>query len=269
VTLFDPVSVGARVRPVAADGQVAALVDIDPDLARSLPPDRWSSARQEVPVRVVVLPRGSWAVERLAVKGVHLGVLVVDGIIGRELLAYDVASMELLGSGDVLRPWDECAESELLRAEVRWSALADTQVALLDRHVAVRLANYPEIHAALLERCAWRARRLAVMQTISQLNRVDRRVLTLLWHLAERWGRVTSDGVVVPLPLSHRTLGQLVGARRPTVTGALAELARTGEVVRGEAGTWILPGSPVGAPSARASQSVAPRRAMPSRQLTV
>ena len=28
----------------------------------------------------------------------------------------------------------------------------------------------------------------------------------LLWYLAERWGRVTPDGVIVPLRLTHETL---------------------------------------------------------------
>ena len=176
MSLFEPVAAGPRTRSMAASGHVAALVELDPDLVRFLPPDRCNTARREIPVRVVGLPRGPWSVEALAGNATHLGVLVVDGILGRELLSHDVASMELLGPGDVLRPWDESAPSELLQAVVRWSALADTRVAILDRHVAVRLAQFPEIHAALLERCAWRSRRLAVMQTISQLNRVDRRV---------------------------------------------------------------------------------------------
>jgi CRP/FNR family transcriptional regulator, cyclic AMP receptor protein len=262
VTLFEPAAARPSGPALAARGQVLALVDLDPDLVRCLPPARQSAARRELPVRVINLPRGPWRIENLAVNATHLGLLVVDGIVGRELIADDVASMELLGPGDVLRPWDEATHSELLEAVVRWSALADSQVAILDRHVAVRLAHYPEIQAALLERCAWRARRLAVLQTISQLNRVDRRVLTLLWHLAERWGRVTPDGVVVPLALSHRILGQLVGARRPTISTAIAELTRAGELARGQSGTWILTGRPVGAPDPRAGDGVPPRRSM-------
>jgi CRP-like cAMP-binding protein len=170
--------------------------------------------------------------------------------------------MELLGPGDVVRPWDESADSELLEAVVRWSALAPSRLALLDHQLAIRLAGYPEIYGVLLERFAWRTRRLAVLQAISQLNRVDRRVLTLLWHLAERWGRVTPHGVVLPLTLSHRMLGQLVGARRPTVSSAIGELTRAGELSRRQDGTWLLTGPPVGAPDARTSSFTAPRRAV-------
>ncbi|MDX6554241.1 MAG: family transcriptional regulator, cyclic receptor protein, partial [Miltoncostaeaceae bacterium] len=81
-------------------------------------------------------------------------------------------------------------------------------------------------------------------QAISQLTRVDRRLKALFWHLAERWGRVSGDGVVVPLALTHRILGQLVGARRPTVSTALSELASSGELVRRDDGSWLLRGDP-------------------------
>lgn len=262
MSLFAPVPARPSVPALARAGQVAALTDVDPDLVRLLSPDRRSTAHRALAVRVVTLSRGRWPVEEMEVDATHLGLLVLDGVVGRELVVDDVTSVELLGPGDLLRPWDEAAQSELLEAVLRWSALAPSRLAILDRHIAVRLALYPEIYSALLERCAWRARRLAVLQTISHLKRVDRRVLTLLWHLAERWGRVTPDGVVVPLVLSHSMLGQLVGARRPTVTTALAGLAREGELARVDRGTWLLTGRPVGAPDPRAAEGVAPRRSM-------
>jgi CRP/FNR family cyclic AMP-dependent transcriptional regulator len=262
VTLLEPLGDGRTAWSRAASRQVSALVDLDPDLGRALPPDRWYAARRDLPVQAVRLEPGRWPAERIgAASAGHLGVLIVDGLVARELLAHDVASMELLGPGDVLRPWSESADSELLQALVRWSALAPTRLAMLDRELARRLAKYPEIHCALLERFASRTRRLAVLQAISQLNRVDQRVLTLLWHLAERWGRVTPEGVAVPLALSHRMLGQLVGARRPTISSAVGKLVRSGELVRRRDGTWILTGAPVGAPDARASRFISPRRA--------
>jgi CRP/FNR family cyclic AMP-dependent transcriptional regulator len=250
-------------RPAWARQGTVGLLDLDPDLGRGLLPTRFDAARRELQLRVFNVEPGPCRLDA-ATSGDDgwLGFLVIDGLLARELLAHDVASMELLGAGDVLRPWDEAADSELLEAVVRWSALARTQFAVLDQHVAVRLGRYPEIHCALLERCSWRSRRLAVLQAISQLNRVDQRVLALLWHLAERWGRVTPDGIAVPLALSHRMLGQLVGARRPTISSAIAQLARAGEVVRGADGTWLLTGSPVGRPDAKTASFVAPRRRM-------
>jgi hypothetical protein len=49
---------------------------------------------------------------------------------------------------------------------------------------------------------------------------------------------------VVPLALTHRILGQLVGARRPTVSTALSELAEREELVRRSDGSWLLRGDP-------------------------
>jgi CRP-like cAMP-binding protein len=249
--------------PQRRDTGVASLLQLDPELGRHLPPERAGAARAQIAVRVVAVRRGPWPVERLAgADPRHLGLLVVAGLIGREVVADDVSSMELLGPGDVVRPWEESADFPLLRAVVRWCVLADVRLAMLDRTVAVRLVGHPEIYAALMERFSARVRRLAMMQAISQINRVDRRLLTLLWHLAERWGRVTPEGVVIPLTLSHRMLAQLVGARRPTVSTAIGELVRHGEVGRTADGAWVLTGTPVGAPDERTSQFVPPRRPM-------
>lgn len=89
--------------------------------------------------------------------------------------------------------------------------LARCRIAVLDGRCAVALAGYPEISAVLLERVERRAQRLARAQAIVALNRVDRRVLAMLWHLAERWGRMTGEGVLLPLDISHRLLGEPTG----------------------------------------------------------
>jgi hypothetical protein len=143
-----------------------------------------------------------------------------------------------------VRPWHVGGPPQLLSVAIRWNALADVRLALIDRRLAVALGSYPEIGAVIVDRMSERAQRLAITQAISQLNRVDRRLVALFWHLAERWGRVSRDGIAVPLALSHRLIGELVGARRPTVSTALAELARTGQLVRRDDGTWLLTGDP-------------------------
>jgi CRP-like cAMP-binding protein len=258
-------AVVAEIRPARPQGaggpRIAPLLDVDSELGEFLSPDAAAAAKRELMVRVVHLPSGPWSVERLAgTRPGHLGLLVIRGVIAHEVLAEDVASMELLGPGDVLRPWQTLGEADVLRARERWSVLADAKLAVLDRELAVKLARYPEIYSSIVERLANRSQRLTVTQAISQLNRVDRRLLALFWHLAERWGRVTAGGVLLPLVLSHRTLAQLVGARRPTVSTALAELVRTGHVVRTDAGTWLLTGDPVGEPDASSERLVQPRR---------
>ena len=141
--------------------------------------------------------------------------------------------------------------------------LSPLTVAVLDRRFAAEMTRYPEITASLFDRLSERSLRLATTQAISQLTRVDRRLKALFWHLAERWGRVSGDGVIVPLALTHRILGQLVGARRPTVSTALSELAEREELTRRPDGSWLLRGDPPDAESLARKPSPAGQAARP------
>jgi CRP/FNR family transcriptional regulator, cyclic AMP receptor protein len=258
----------ARAEP-AGGGPGRALLQLDPDLGQLLSPERRASAERELRVRVTTFPVGEWDGGRLAdADPSHLGLLLVEGVLARELVLSDTVSTELLGPGDIVRPWHVEGPPELLPVEVRWNALAAVRLGLIDRRVAAQLGRYPEIGAVIVDRIAERAHRLAITQAISQLNRVDRRLLALFWHLAERWGRVSSDGIVVPLALSHRLIGELVGARRPTVSTALADLARNGQLVRREDGTWLLTGEPVAETAAAAEVVRQRRRLMPETSVT-
>lgn len=97
----------------------------------------------------------------------------------------------------------------------------------------------------MVGRALERSRNLAVNLAIIQQARVATRLHMLLWHFADRWGRVRADGVLVPLALTHAVLAELVAARRPTVTTALTELARAKNVRPADPG-WLLEGEPPG-----------------------
>jgi len=222
-----------------------SLLDLDPDLGALLDERRRTAARAELLVRVLQLPRGNWAGGELgpASPG-HVGLLVLDGAIAREVVLADSISTELLGCGDLIRPWKLTRTEPLLRQHVRWQVLAETRLAVLNRAFGAALSRYPEVNSMLLDRLDGRAERIATTKAIAQLNSVDRRLLALFWHLAEDWGRMTSDGIVVPLTLSHRLLGELVGARRPTVSTALAKLSRDGKLIRRSDDSWLLADEP-------------------------
>jgi CRP/FNR family cyclic AMP-dependent transcriptional regulator len=226
------------------------LLDADPDLGALLNDSRRDQAERELVVRSHRLPVGPWDVSRLAgATADHVGLLIIDGILSRELVVADHVSAELLGPGDLVRPWQPASRTGLLPVDAVWTVLSPLTVAVLDRRFAAEVTRYPEITAALFDRLSERSLRLATTQAISQLTRVDRRLKALFWHLAERWGRVSGDGVIVPLALTHRILGQLVGARRPTVSTALSELAEREELVRRPDGSWLLRGDPPDAES--------------------
>jgi len=241
--------------------RAGSLLDLDPELGAALTPDRFQQARAELLVRVLGLPRGEWTGNGLSsISRQNVGLLVIDGVIAREVVLEDTVSTELLGAGDLLRPWAAGEDPQLLVNQVRWQVLADARLAVLGRSFALAVARFPEVNAVLLDRLCARAQRLATTQAISHLNSVERRVLALFWHLAERWGRMTTEGVVLPLKLSHRLLAEIVGARRPTVSTAIAGLEREGKLRRREDATWVLTGDPPGAPAAAALRVVSHRR---------
>jgi CRP/FNR family transcriptional regulator, cyclic AMP receptor protein len=238
------------------------LLRLDPRLGQLLPRHRLAEAHAGLEVRVARLRPGEWDLGRAATGNGgsdHLGVLVVEGIVAHDVLVGGTTSTELIGPGDVLRPWTREAQP-LLHRTLRWYVLNDGLVALLDRDFSRRLVAWPEVNAMVMERLSQRAERLATAQAIAKLTRVERRVLAYLWHLAERWGRVTTEGVLVPLTLSHRMLGQIVGARRPTVTAAVRLLIDNGDVVRRSDGSWLLVGEGYRPPADEPERAIPPRR---------
>jgi CRP-like cAMP-binding protein len=174
-----------------------------------------------------------------------LGLLVLDGLLLRRVGLDGRFGGELLGRGDLLRPWQTEDGLTSIPQTSGWQVLRRARLAALDLDFARRMAPYPEIHGQLLARAVRRSRYLAVGIAIMNQPRVETRLHMLLWHLADRWGRVRPDGVLVPLKLTHLILSELVGARRPTVSAALGAIQRDGRISRNGAG-WMLHGPPPG-----------------------
>src|SRR4051794_24777694 len=127
-----------------------ALLELDPELGQLLPPDRREAAEREIRVRVTTFSVGEWEGGRLAdADPSHLGLLVVDGVLAREVVLGDTVSTELLGPGDIVRPWHIEGPPELLPVAIRWNALSSIRLALIDRRAAAALARYPEVTAGV------------------------------------------------------------------------------------------------------------------------
>jgi CRP/FNR family cyclic AMP-dependent transcriptional regulator len=221
-----------------------ALLQADPELAEAIPSHERATAERVLTVASHVLEPGPWdPVAELAAAPPAIGVLVVSGILTRDLDFAGRTTTELIGAGDIIRPWDDDEPFDPLPFAVAWQAHSTTRIALLDARIAMACGRWPDLAAAVATRFTRRARCLAFQRAIAQIPRVDERLLVLLWSLAERWGRVGPEGVRLPLALPHRTLATLVGARRPSVTTALSGLARDGLVERTPEG-WMLHGDP-------------------------
>ena len=222
-----------------------SIVDADDDLAALLDGAARDRARRDALTRVRRLSPGAWDAGASVEPDIHhRGFLVVGGLLTREVDVLGRRCVELIGPGDVLRPWRWDDNGSHVRAEVGWTVLEPTRLAVLDHGLVSRMVPWPELGVELFSRGIRRAHQLAVALAIAHHQRIDDRLLLTLWHVAERWGRVGRDGIVVDLPLSHQRLADLVGAHRPSVTSALGDLSRSGAVSRRESGEWLLHGLP-------------------------
>jgi CRP/FNR family transcriptional regulator, cyclic AMP receptor protein len=217
----------------------------DSDLLSAIDPGRRERAIEECVVRAARVPRGRWSPQHARMMEAGIGLLVLEGLLIRHVGIDGRSGSELLGEGDLLRPWQGEGVAPTLAVTTGWRVLEPVRLALLDEAAARRFAAYPELTGRLVARALERARNLAVNMAIVHQARVNVRLHMLLWHLADRWGRVRRDGVILPLGLTHTVLSDLVAARRPTVTSALSELARQGLVTPVKEG-WLLSGEPPG-----------------------
>ena len=230
---------------MAGNPKLISLVDADDDLAQLLDAGELERARRDALARVQTLSPGRWDPRPALEDAVHhRGFLIVDGLLSREVDVLGRRCIELLGHGDVMRPWTWDDEGSHVQAEVGWSVLEPAKLAVLDHGLVVRIVPWPALGLELFNRGTRRAHHLAVALAIAHHQRVDDRLLLTMWHLAERWGRVHPDGIVLPLPLSHQRLADLVGAHRPTVTSALGDLTKAGSLSRRDGGEWVLRGAP-------------------------
>jgi CRP/FNR family transcriptional regulator, cyclic AMP receptor protein len=218
------------------------VLELDPDLAAELDPDALQVASIELVAPLVPVPwhthRGRWGP---ADSRGHLGFLIADGLLLRDVQLLTTHSAEVLGPGDLLRPWDVDGEHPLpLSTDVSWTVLAPLGVAVLNPDFLARAARFPTVLARLTERGVGRAKALALHEAITNFKHVETRLLVLFWHLAERFGRVGPESIAVSVPLTHEHLARLVGAARPSVTTALGRLAARGLLVRDQEGTWRL-----------------------------
>jgi CRP/FNR family transcriptional regulator, cyclic AMP receptor protein len=215
-----------------------------PEIVEHLDPEQREIARRQLVADLVVAKTGSWRPQVPTNRPGHLGLLVLEGLLSRDVILEKPLATELVGQGDLLRPSDRDGEDAPIPFGVSWTVLEPARFAVLDPTFARTLGQWPSAVEAVLRGASNRAHSLAITLAVSNLRRVDVRLLVLLWYLADRWGRVTPDGVIVPLRLTHETLARLVGAQRPSVTTAIRQLEAEDRLRRTRDRLWLLCGDP-------------------------
>ncbi|HUA69499.1 MAG TPA: helix-turn-helix domain-containing protein [Solirubrobacteraceae bacterium] len=206
------------------------LLDSDGELADEFDVRARIAARQLATARVLQVGVGAcdlgpW----FEASGQGLGLLILDGLLALEIRVGGRTAAELVGPGDLLQPLGPAPDQMIVRTS-GWRALRPTRLAVLDSDFADRVRPFPQIVRILARRACRRPLELDVLRAITSQPRLEVRLVLLLWHLADRWGRVEPSGVRLSLPLTHRLLGQLVAAERPSISHALKRLAQAGLV---------------------------------------
>ena len=224
-------------------GLVRLLAE-DADLARSVPSEDREAAIRTVVAQQLTLDVGTCEGSTFEPYAEQAGLIVLEGLLLREVVVASRVCGELLDAGSLVRPWDRTGECAPLPYDICWRVLETARLAVLDDRFIALSSRWPALSKALVERSIERAQRLALSVAIHSLEHVELRLLVLLWHLADRLGRVTRSGTVIPVRLTHSDLGKLVGAQRPTVSRAVASLTGHGQLLRAEDKSWVLLGEP-------------------------
>src|SRR5436305_11759643 len=121
----------------------ARIFDEDPDLFSGVADPAAAAAASIAETRWLEI--GEWRAGRERVDTrAHYGFLLLDGVLLRRVALGVRDSIELLGPGDVARPWVDFGEGSSVATRVRWTVHQRVRIANLDRRWAVRLAPWPE-----------------------------------------------------------------------------------------------------------------------------
>ncbi len=217
------------------------LLECEPQLGDGLSEEDLAVASHALPVPTAVLKKGSWNPRSEPSEAGCLGYLIAKGLLVRRVEIAQGSSVELLGNGDLLRPWQEDASSFCAAS---WEVLEQSTMLALGPGFTRGLAQWPTIAANLAMLGLRRSRALAADAAIASIIGIEERLLIMLWHLAERWGEPSTEGIHLSIRIPHRLLAEMMGARRPSITSALTKLQEAGRLDSGPDGGWILLGDP-------------------------
>src|SRR4051794_18574691 len=124
-----------------------SLFDADPDLVAGIPEDDRAIARRTLIVPAVALDTGLWSPPDDLPFALLIGLIILAGVLSREIGFAGRRTAELLGSGDILRPWGEDRPHRL--APAAWRVHAPVRIAVLDARFARARGRWPSVAHAV------------------------------------------------------------------------------------------------------------------------
>src|SRR4051812_22132764 len=167
------------------------LLEVHPDLAEAIPEDDRATARRFLVADAHDVGRGPWS-PHLACRDGSRGfaLMIVSGLVLREVVLAGRRAAQVFGPGDLLRPAPEGDSS--LSETVQWTVMDAAVATVLDDGFLTATRRWPALGAAVDDRLFAQVDRVAVHLAIAHLPRIEQRLLAMLWHLADRFGHVTS-----------------------------------------------------------------------------
>jgi hypothetical protein len=222
------------------------LLDVDPSLARGIERRVLDEARETLIADVIRIEPGEWeAAHDKPASPLFLGYLILEGAFTREVSVSSRPSLELLGPGDLIRPWVAPRALEVMHVSADWALLTTGHLAIIGEDFHRQAQAFPTILTVLMDRVVARARWVGFQVALCQLPRIDHRLILTFRYVAERWGVAGPRGVKIPIRLSHRSLAAMIGARRPKVSSALTQLSDLELIEQDKDGTWTFFGADV------------------------
>ena len=215
-----------------------ALTRVWPEIAGIIPAED-----HQIAARVLTVPLltgdGEQLCELVAVAAPKAyDFVVAEGLVLKETNFNGRAALELLGPGDVIAPPLTALRQLESRAVSRYIAHGPASLAVIDERFRQAARRWPGLSDLLLDRMGRQTHRASMHLATLHQTRVEERIMSLFIDLGERLGRMTPDGVIVDIPLTHELIGRLVGAQRPTVSLALTGLGSSGALARLDNHDW-------------------------------
>ena len=108
---------------MSSERTTISLLQVEPELGEGLNPQELPAAERVLAVPEVTLEPGLWnPLEEFAETPPVVGVMVLDGLLTRDVVFAGRTTTELLGGGDVLRPWDDDVQFDPLPFATVFSA---------------------------------------------------------------------------------------------------------------------------------------------------
>ena len=217
-----------------------SLARVLPEILASVPADDRHVAERALTVPLVTADDVDVADAIGAQIPAAFGFVIVEGIVLKETTLAHRSALELHGPRDVLPPPLTAVRQLESRAVSRYLAHGPVSLDAIETHFRQAARRWPGITDILHDRLGRQTHRASMHLAMLHLPRIEDRVIALFSDLAERFGRVTADGILIDLPLTHEEIGGLVASRRPTVTIALHKLAADGLLERLNDKRWKL-----------------------------